>query len=135
MGICSWIKTVGTQLCTVALRKHPYFVSSQLVQESEVCSSLQNNTEMTKTFAIFRNKYTGQIFYLLSGERHALSMLCVVLGGAGILVTCVRTSINKLQNKGKKGGKNNQHLAQKALLRLHSKCFYNINNKSNFRAW
>lgn len=63
---------------------------------------------MTKTFAIFRNKYTGQIFYLLSGERHALSMLCIVLGISGILVTCVRTSINKLQNKGKKGGKNNQ---------------------------
>lgn len=35
-------------------------------------------------------------------------MLCVVLGGAGILVTCVRTSINKLQEKGKKGGKNKQ---------------------------
>lgn len=87
---------------------------------------------------IFRNKYTDQFFYLFSGERGKLnfSILYVVLEGAGILITCVRTSINKLQDKGKKGRKKpNNCLAQKALLRLHSKCFYNINNKSNFTAW
>lgn len=35
--------------------------------------------------------------------------------------------------KGKR--KKPSHLAQKALLRLHSRCFYNINYKSNFTAW
>lgn len=60
---------MGTQLCAVALRNHLRFVSSKLVQGFEVCSSLQNDTEMTKTFAIFRNKYTGQFFDLLSEER------------------------------------------------------------------
>lgn len=60
---------MGAQLCALALREHPCFVSSRLVQDFEVCISLQNDNEMTKTFAIFRSKYTGQFFDLLSGER------------------------------------------------------------------
>lgn len=72
-------------------------------------SSLQNDTEMTKSFGIFRNKYTDQFFHLLSEERGKwnFSTLCS-FGGAGILVTCIRTSIDTLQDKGKKRAKNKQ---------------------------
>lgn len=86
---------------------------------------------MNTTSAIFRAKYTSHFFDLLSGERGKCNSS--TLSSAGTLIIFIRTSISKLQDKGKKE-KNPNNLAQKALLRLHSSAFV-TNNKSNFMAW
>ena len=107
----------------------------QLVWESEVCNSLQNSTEMAKTFAIFRANCTGHLSDLLSRESGKCNFSTLSSpGSAGMLIIFVRTSIKNRETNAKRKKKTN-HPAQKALLRLHSGCFYNINNKSNFTAW
>lgn len=122
---------------TVALGEHLCFVflPCHLVQEPEFCSWLQSCTEITNRFAIFNAKYTSHFFGFSCLEKEGNATFPHRSSGRCWDINYLYKDLNQWIARQKQKGKKTNYLAQKALLRLLSRCFYNINYKSNFTAW